>query len=184
MPRGRQGRLSKGISSAIGLATEAYAHRQESNQTKVAATAQDGLPPPVAAHDPSSSTPAPPPYNEDHSGSSEESSDNEDEEDWIRDETETQLHPTEPMTRLANSNRSIRSSKPSHVNIHLPRINRLSADCPAQSSFTSADLRTRLAVLCVPMHQSSRNPASTKPGSWTSTKALIAQSTNKAGSTL
>lgn len=85
--------MSKGISSAIGLATEAYAHRQESKQTKAAATAQDGLPPPVAAHDPSSSTLGPPPYSEDHSGSSDESSDNEDEEDWIRDETETQLAP-------------------------------------------------------------------------------------------
>lgn len=101
MPRGRQGPLSKGISGAIGLATEAYAHRQESKQTRAAASAEDGLPPNVAANHPSSSTLAPPPYKKNRSGSSDDSSDNEDEEDWIRDETETQLAPHRAIDSLA-----------------------------------------------------------------------------------
>ena len=84
-----QGPLSKGVSGAIGLATEAYAHHKESKEDtkKVGATA-------TAQDD---STLAPPTYDggeHDHSdASSNQSSDNEDEEDWIRDEMETQLEP-------------------------------------------------------------------------------------------
>ena len=94
MPRGRQGPLSKGLSGAIGLATEAYAHHQETKQSKnLPASTHDS----AIEHDntrkTSNATLAPPSYDEALSGSSDESSENEDEEDWIRDETETQLEP-------------------------------------------------------------------------------------------
>ena len=82
-----QGPLTKGVSSAIGFATEAYAHHKESKESKEQAATETNV----------QSNLAPPKYEEgehDHSdASSNESWDDEDEEDWIRDEMETQLEP-------------------------------------------------------------------------------------------
>ena len=90
MIRGRgQGPLSKGVSGAIGLATEAYAHHKDSKEAAQQAgntrLTHDGF------------NLAPPTYeggeHDQRDDSSNESSDNEDEEDWIRDEMQMQLEP-------------------------------------------------------------------------------------------
>ena len=95
MPRGqgRQGLLSKGISGVIGFGTEAYAHHQESQQAQH--QPQQLAPVTKTTHEsldhPQDSPSAPPPYESQNSDHTDASSTDDDEEDWIRDETETQL---------------------------------------------------------------------------------------------
>ena len=94
MPLGRQGPLSRGISSAIGLATEAYAHHQEKKQIQEASSDAHNKNLVNDVQQPHDSSLALSSY-DDHAASSDESSDNEDEENWIRDEIETQLEPSQ-----------------------------------------------------------------------------------------
>ena len=79
---GKQGPVSKGVSSAIGLATEAFAHHKESKEAE------------KAGHSHGSPESKPFPFQQQDENAFNESSDDEDEESWIRDETETQLDPT------------------------------------------------------------------------------------------
>ncbi|KAL9042519.1 MAG: hypothetical protein Q9214_003756 [Letrouitia sp. 1 TL-2023] len=93
------GGLAKGISSTIGLATEAYAHHKQTKAAKEASSA-DRSPEPSkdgkTGKVQQSASLAPPPYPEEDSShhSSSQSSGDEDEADWIRDETEAQLAPS------------------------------------------------------------------------------------------
>lgn len=90
-----QGPLTKGVSGAIGLATEAFAHHKESTESKEdsATKTSDQLSPPPRGHEPGSE------YGADHQS---DSSQNEDEEDWIRDEME--MHLESPRTDEESGN--------------------------------------------------------------------------------
>ncbi|KAI4213213.1 MAG: hypothetical protein LQ351_004159 [Letrouitia transgressa] len=97
MPRGG---LAKGISGAIGFATEAYAHHKHKRAAKEASSADHSPEPSKDGRTDNvqqSASPAPPPYPGEASShhSSSQSSDDEDEADWIRDETEAQLKPSD-----------------------------------------------------------------------------------------
>ena len=103
--RGKQGPLSKGVSSAIGFATEAYTHHQESKDAKKPSQ-QFANPDP-----PSSSSSAP---------IDSDSSDDHDEEDWIRDETESQLQTNGQETLMYEPEQSIDSIIDDFTRSHPP----------------------------------------------------------------
>ena len=100
--------LSRGLSKAIGLSTEAYAHHQDKKKQKDAQTgAGEGAVDnnPLAAPTPSQGRPG-------SSGSNRSDTDDlhdEDEFDWIRDETEAQLQPESRQETVSDNNQDVDS---------------------------------------------------------------------------